>query len=201
MSVWAASSLREPREGGMALADIWRKTLIYFGIAEEEEDDYYEEDTLAPHEELEQSYQERPNVKRIDRGGKTGRRRPSSTDFDDIFAGEEDRGSGGNKAIRPVPSPSQKPSVEVHLIVPKSFNDAQLVADKFKKDVPVIINLQSSEKELSKRLIDFTSGLTYALDGGMQRVADRVFLLTPNSVEVSAEQKQELMEKGFFNQY
>src|SRR5660398_249601 len=54
----------------MALADIWRKTLIYFGIAEEEEDDYYEEDTLAPHEELEQSYQERPNVKRIDRGGK-----------------------------------------------------------------------------------------------------------------------------------
>src|SRR5680860_1456674 len=152
-------------------------------------------------EEVEQSYKERPNVKRIDRGGKTGRRRPSSTDFDDIFAGEEDRGSGGNKAIRPVPSPSQKPSVEVHLIVPKSFNDAQLVADKFKKDVPVIINLQSSEKELSKRLIDFTSGLTYALEGGMQRVADRVFLLTPNSVEVSAEQKQELMEKGFFNQY
>lgn len=186
----------------MALADIWRKTLIYFGIAEEEDDYYDEEETLAPQDELEQSYQNRPSVKRVDRGGRGERRRSSSSaDFDDIFGGDEGRQADNTRVIRPVPSPSEKPSVEVHLIIPKSFNDAQLVADKFKADVPVIINLQSSEKELSKRLIDFTSGLTYALDGGMQRVADRVFLLTPKSVEVSAEQKQELMEKGFFNQY
>ena len=85
--------------------------------------------------------------------------------------------------------------------MPKNFNDAQQVADKFKVDVPVILNLQGSETELAKRLIDFCSGLTYAMDGGMQRVADKIFLLTPRNVEVSAEEKARLIEKGFFNQF
>ena len=65
----------------------------------------------------------------------------------------------------------------------------------------MILNLQQSETELAKRLIDFASGLTYALDGGMQRVADKVFLLTPRNVEVSAEERQRMVERGFFNQY
>ena len=90
--------------------------------------------------------------------------------------------------------------VRVHLVVPKSFNDAQDVADKFKDSIPVIVNLQGSDADLSKRLIDFASGLTYALDGGMQRIADKVFLLTPRNVEVSAEERAALIEKGFFNQ-
>ena len=90
--------------------------------------------------------------------------------------------------------------VRVHLVIPKSFNDAQDVADKFKDSIPVILNLQGSDNDLSKRLIDFASGLTYALDGGMQRIADKVFLLTPRNVEVSAEEKARLIEKGFFNQ-
>jgi cell division inhibitor SepF len=90
--------------------------------------------------------------------------------------------------------------VRVHLVIPKSFNDAQDVADKFKDSIPVILNLQGSDSDLSKRLIDFASGLTYALDGGMQRIADKVFLLTPRNVEVSAEERARLIEKGFFNQ-
>jgi cell division inhibitor SepF len=92
-------------------------------------------------------------------------------------------------------------SVRVHLVLPRSFNDAQQIADRFKQGMPVILNLQSADAELSKRLIDFTSGLTYALNGGMQRVADKVFLLTPRNVEVSAEQRAQLLERGgFFNQ-
>ena len=90
--------------------------------------------------------------------------------------------------------------VRVHLVIPKSFNDAQQVADRFKDDVPVILNLQGVETDLSKRLIDFASGLTYALDGGMQRIADKVFMLTPRNVEISAEERARLIEKGFFNQ-
>ena len=90
--------------------------------------------------------------------------------------------------------------VRVHLVVPKNFNDAQQIADKFKDSIPVILNLQGADQELSKRLIDFTSGLTYALDGGMQRVADKVFLLTPRNVQVSAEERARLIERGFFNQ-
>jgi cell division inhibitor SepF len=89
----------------------------------------------------------------------------------------------------------------VHLVLPRSFNDAQQIADKFKDSVPVILNLQSADNELSKRLIDFASGLTYALNGSMQRVADKVFLLTPRNVEVSAEERARMLDKGgFFNQ-
>ena len=86
-------------------------------------------------------------------------------------------------------------------MLPRSFNDAQQIADKFKDSVPVILNLQSADNELSKRLIDFASGLTYALNGSMQRVADKVFLLTPRNVEVSAEERARMLDKGgFFNQ-
>lgn len=183
----------------MALGDVWHKTLVYFGIAEE--DDLYDEETLAPQEELEQSYRERPSVKRVERETRSSSRRRSSGDFDDIYAQDEAFRSQRTAVIRPVPTPVEAPSVKVHLVVPKNFNDAQLIADKYKADVPVILNLQGSETDLSKRLIDFASGLTYALDGGMQRVADKVFLLTPKNVEVSAEERQRLMEKGFFNQF
>ena len=85
-------------------------------------------------------------------------------------------------------------------MTPHSFNDAQEVADKFKQETPVILNLQTTDAELAKRLIDFASGLTYALEGGMQKIAEKTFRLTPRNVEVSAEERARLVEKGFFNQ-
>jgi len=173
----------------MGLGESWHKMMVYFGIAEE--DEYDEDETIAPHEELERSYQERPNVRKLSRSAR------GHTDYDDIFADDSDHAA---RVVRPLQSPRQQ-RVEVHLVVPRNFNDAQQIADKFKADVPVIINLQGADVELSKRLIDFGSGLTYALDGGMQKVADKVFLLTPRNVEVSAEEKQRLIEKGFFNQF
>jgi cell division inhibitor SepF len=176
----------------MAVGDLWHRTLVYFGMADEPEDYDEEFDEAAErrssaHEDLERSYRERPNVRRL------GPRR-RDPDFDDIFADESRR-----PVMRPVESRPQP--AEVHLVVPKSFNDAQQIADKFKGTIPVILNLQSAETDLAKRLIDFSSGLTYALDGGMQRVADKVFMLTPRNVEVSAEERARLLEKGFFNQY
>ena len=112
------------------------------------------------------------------------------------------RSVGSLTAAAPSTAPRQANGrdVRVHLVIPKSFNDAQDVADKFKDAIPVILNLQRSDTDLSKRLIDFASGLTYALDGGMQRIADKVFLLTPRNVEVSAEERARLIEKGFFNE-
>jgi cell division inhibitor SepF len=186
----------------MGLGDSWHKVAVYFGIADDDED-YDEDETLAPHEELERSYQERPNVRKLDSTSSSRGR----TDYDDIFADEPRRSSGARgtapssqQVVRSI-GPTRPARVEVHLVIPKNFNDAQQVADKFKVDVPVIINLQSSDTELSKRLIDFCSGLTYALDGGMQRVGEKIFLLTPRNVEVSAEERARLIEKGFFNQF
>jgi cell division inhibitor SepF len=189
----------------MAGGGLWHKTLVYFGLADEDDD--YEEETLNTRPDIEPSYGERPYVKKIDRN--TSRRR-SSSDFDDIFSDDTYRGGqssqrGGGATprggtVRPLPSLVEQAPTRVHLVMPKNFNDAQVIADKFKSDIPVILNLQSSETELAKRLIDFASGLTYALDGGMQRVADKVFMLTPKNVEVSAEERQKMLEKGFFNQ-
>jgi cell division inhibitor SepF len=180
----------------MGFADVWNRTLVYFGIAEEDED--WDEDGYVTNEELERSYSERPNVRRL-----SPRRRRG--EFDD-WTDPDEAGHGARTAVlrprpRPVEAAPQQPSVRVHLVVPRSFNDAQQIADKFKEGTPVILNLQGSDPDLSKRLIDFTSGLSYALDGGMQRVADKVFLLTPRNVEVSAEERARLLERGgFFNQ-
>jgi len=178
----------------MGFADVWNRTLVYFGIAEEED---WDEDGVATQEELERTYGERPNVRRL-----SPRRR--EREYDDwTDPGEEPEPPRRSSAQRPrgleaVPSSA---AVRVHLVIPRSFNDAQQIADRFKDSVPVILNLQGSDAELSKRLIDFASGLTYALDGGMQRVADKVFLLTPRNVEVSAEERARLLERGgFFNQ-
>jgi cell division inhibitor SepF len=175
----------------MALRDTWHRTLVYFGLAEEE-DGYREELEPQPEAELEDRYRERPNVRRL-------QQRRRRDEIDDIFADEAPRSSRETRVLRPVQN-GGRAGVQVHLVIPKSFNDAQQVADQFKDDVPVILNLQSSDTDLSKRLIDFASGLTYALDGGMQRIADKVFLLTPRNVEVSAEERARLIEKGFFNQ-
>ncbi|HXB65833.1 MAG TPA: cell division protein SepF [Solirubrobacteraceae bacterium] len=185
----------------MAFRDSWHRALVYFGLAEEYHEEY-EDDT--PHEAaLEDRYRERPNVRRL-------RRRRD--DFDEIFSDEEPperaagragaRGGGGGGPTTVLRSVGTRTNgdVRVHLVIPKSFNDAQQVADRFKDSIPVILNLQGTETDLAKRLIDFASGLTYALDGGMQRIADKVFMLTPRNVEISAEERARLIEKGFFNQ-
>ena len=88
-----------------------------------------------------------------------------------------------------------------HLVQPTSFNDAQEVGDKFKDGFSVLMNLSSTDAELTRRLIDFASGLAYGLNGAMQPVADRVFLMTPAGVQVSAEERRRFLEeRGFFNQ-
>lgn len=171
----------------MAFRDSWHRALVYFGLAEEYHEGYDED--APPEAELEDRYRERPNVRRL-----SARRRRD--EFDEIFAEDEPRGRP-TTVLRPV---GHNGDVRVHLVVPKSFNDAQQVADKFKDSIPVILNLQGTEIDLSKRLIDFASGLTYALEGGMQRIADKVFMLTPHNVEISAEERARLIEKGFFNQ-
>ncbi|MDX6522309.1 MAG: cell division inhibitor SepF [Gaiellales bacterium] len=181
----------------MSVRDMWHRTQVYFGIKEEDwDDEYFDDDGSAAHEDLESRYNERPNVRRLNP------RRRAGVEFDEIFSDEPQSGRGRGRG-RPtqIQNGGQRHAAQVELIVPKSFNDAQKVADKLKADVPVIINLQTADSDLAKRLIDFSSGLTYALDGSMQRVADRVFLLTPAHVKVSAEDKASLMERGFFNQY
>lgn len=196
----------------MAIRDTWRRALEYFGLVEGdyiEEGEYDEGDTgsemaldstaAAPREAV----------------GSSSRRRGRDEDIDDIFGDDEPpRRRGRIRSVddtaeeEPQPRRGRRRSsagngggvASMHVVTPRSFNDAQQVADEFKRSKPVIINLQSTDRELSKRLIDFSSGMTYALGGGMQRISQGIFLLTPENVEVSAEEKARLLEGGFFNQ-
>ena len=183
----------------MSFSDVWNRTLVYFGIAEDEE---WDADGLETQEELDREYRSRStrqNVRRLPRRREPDGWTDESGSLEAAPAAVASSSRGSSRATRLRSADTGKASV--HLVLPRSFNDAQQIADKFKDSVPVILNLQSADNELSKRLIDFASGLTYALDGGMQRVADKVFLLTPRNVEVSAEERARMLDKGgFFNQ-
>lgn len=104
--------------------------------------------------------------------------------------------SGPKSGVRTITRPTAKP----HVIAPRSFRgDAPEVGDRFKAKQPVIVNLQGVERELSRRLVDFASGLCYGLGGQMEKVAQDVFLLTPADVEVSAEERERLSERGLYD--
>ena len=87
--------------------------------------------------------------------------------------------------------------VKPQLIAPQSFGDAKELADRFKDATPVIMNLQGIERDLARRLIDFASGICYALDGSMEKVASQVFLLTPASVEVSDDERERMASRAY----
>lgn len=177
----------------MAFRDRFQQALVYFGLAEERVDRY---DTYA--EQDGGDAYAAPEPRR--RAAPSSRRR--ADEYEEIFADEGASPVRETAVLRAMPEPGYPGGgdVRVHLVLPKSFNDAQQMADRYKDGTPVILNLQGVESDLSRRLIDFGSGLTYALDGGMQRIADKVFMLTPRNVELSAEQRAQLLEKGFYNQ-
>ena len=135
----------------MGFADLWSRTLVYFGIAEE--DDYWDEDGYATNEELERTYSDRPNVRRLPR-----RRRQEYEEWSDSSetaprpAAVADEAAPPESTPTPVPQRPRRleaapsPSSRVHLVVPRSFNDAQQIADKFKEGIPVILNLQTTDQ-------------------------------------------------------
>ena len=103
---------------------------------------------------------------------------------------------------RPATSPSvristpESSNARVHIVAPARFADAVEIANRLMGNQPVIVNMQSADRDLQRRMIDFCSGATYALSGGMERVADEVFLLTPSNVKVSDEERQRLADHG-----
>lgn len=106
----------------------------------------------------------------------------------------ERSGATAMTPVRPVASS------KVHLTEPTTFNDVEEVGERFRAGVPVIMNLAGASETVAKRLLDFASGLIFGLDGRIERVGDRVFLLTPTGTDVSTEERRRLSERGFFNQ-
>lgn len=164
----------------MGAREYWDRMLVYFGITDEPEDEGEPRSARSGSRRAE-GYADEWEQEGAARS-RAPRRQPARA------RPAEGRGHGGGA------------SAGVGVVRPRTFNDAQTIADQFKRGVPVIVNLQQTEFDLAKRLIDFASGLTYGLDGSMQPIADKVFLLTPPNVEVSAEERAAMLESGFFNQ-
>jgi len=182
-----------------------KKTMVYLGLLDDEYDEYDDLEDRAP------------------RGFSAATRvsaQPTEMDRPDEY-------SGGMSRIKTIPRESAMPSpnrpqpltaaprpsavravpvetaignassARVHVVAPARFGDAKEIADRLKDNRPVIVNLQVADRDLQRRMIDFCSGVTYALSGEMEKVADQVFLLAPTNVKVSDEERQRLVERGF----
>lgn len=209
------------------MASMWRKAMLYLGLGPDDEYDDFDvtgEQSVAPHSgparasgrrsgsgTVQRDPEPSGSVRTLapgrhdDRNG-NGHGRTGGEDLTgDVSPGREHaatrRGSDGDRTGRGrggvLRSRAAGATTKPFVVGPTSFNDAQDVADKFKVNVPVILNLQGVDRDLSRRIIDFASGLCYGLGGQMERVANQVYLLTPNDVEVSLEERRRLRERGY----
>ncbi len=98
------------------------------------------------------------------------------------------------------PSPAVAPMSRITTLHPRTYNEARVVGENFRDGVPVIMNLSEMDDTDAKRLVDFAAGLVFSVRGTIERVTNKVFLLSPPNVTVGAEEKQRIAEGGFFNQ-
>lgn len=103
----------------------------------------------------------------------------------------------GRRGTQVVSIHTQK-QMRVVVMEPASFEESQNIADQLKNHRPVIVNLENADKNLAKRVVDFISGTTYALNGNMQKVGNGIFLFVPNNVDISGEMRDDLKDKGIF---
>lgn len=155
---------------------VWKKTLLYLGLVEEDEMD-------GQMDLVDETPQRAPSTIR-----KITREELSSVH----------QVPAARAATQAPPAP--RALGQIHKVSPAAYDDAKEIGDKLKSSVPVIMNLQGVEDDTFKRLTAFASGLAYGLGGDVQRLGPRMYLITPANVEVSAEDRQRL-KRGLFNEF
>lgn len=185
---------------------LWKRTMDYLGLGPDDAyDDYDDVDEYderpqrssrasdraarAAHDEPEapvRTVQTRPSFPSRDFDASNRHPLPPPAEEPTVNVRGSQRPSSGGGNGRPSGSSSAVTlaSGEPHTVRPRRFDQAQEVADKFKDGLPVIMNLESADRDLSRRLIDFASGLCYGLDGSMEKVATGVYLLKPPAIRV-----------------
>lgn len=167
------------------MAGVWRKTMKYLGLVDDDEFEAIERDG----QDLDDRMLGRPRVEEspLRRFGRGDHGATPMTESPEAI-------------IRTIPK-TQPSAGAIHRAEPKRFNEARELGERFKDRVPVIMNLQGTEDSIARRLVDFASGLVFAQNGKIELVAQRVYLLTPADVEVSAEERERIKEGGFYNQF
>jgi cell division inhibitor SepF len=171
------------------MAGVFRKTMVYLGLVESGDEEY--DDLLD--DEVEPTGQ----VRRLSADEPVPVRR---------YPAESRTESRGALAVetrtRPVEQArvEEPPAYRITTFVPSKYNDAKEIGEHFRQATPVIMNLTEMDDDSAKRLVDFAAGLTFGLHGSLEKVTNKVFLLSPSNVTVSAEDKARIREGGFFNQ-
>ena len=158
------------------MAGVWKKVGTYLGLVEDEELDDYEEPMEAA-------------------AGGSIRPRPARVRSAEVVS------DGPDAVVRTMPSARAPALASIHRAEPKRFNDVRDIGERFKQGVAVIMNLQGTEDAVARRIVDFASGLVFGLEGSIETVASRVYLMTPANLEVSAEDRERLADGSFFNQF
>lgn len=195
------------------MSNAFKKAMIYLGLGPDEEYDAFDEYAPNPNgEEVLATASSRPAMRAVVEPAATVAAAPRPSATVRPIPVEHPEPSGSVRAVPSEASPAAakprtdrvepaalvnaneiQPAVRIvdarpaspHAISPTTFNDAQSIGDRFKSGQAVIVNLQGADRDLRRRLVDFASGLCYALGGKMDRVADQVYLLTPADVEIS----------------
>ncbi|MGN6242172.1 MAG: cell division protein SepF [Motilibacteraceae bacterium] len=191
------------------MAGAMRKMAVYLGLVEE--DDRYDEYGEYDDYEDEHGYDE-PERTRDGHDGREshGATRAGAHGGGHAVAAREER-TRTIAAVRDEPRPAERrPSVvqptpmgsldRITTIHPRAYNDAKTIGETFRGGIPVIMNLTDMDDQDAKRLVDFAAGLVFGLRGSIERVTNKVFLLSPANVSVTAEDKARMAESGFFNQ-
>jgi cell division inhibitor SepF len=191
------------------MAGALRNAMVYLGLAE---DDRYAEDTeveqTRPRTEStrevrtesrhDSRHDVRPEVRHDSRPDVTVERRPAPA------AATAQVTPIRKQVAHVVPQTSTASSaVELHRITtihPRTYNEAKTIGESFREGVPVIMNLTDMDDSDAKRLVDFSAGLVFGLHGAIERVTNKVFLLSPANVEVASQEEERPTERTFFNQ-
>jgi cell division inhibitor SepF len=202
------------------MAGMMRRAAVYLGLTDEQRfederyyDDYEDEYETEPAEPAAVSEQ----VHREPESGSGGALVVAQNDRRNIAApsnvtvmpdrsersSRADRAERGGPVMYSVPtdrSADREASYRITTLHPRTYNEARTIGEHFREGVPVIMNLTEMEDADAKRLVDFAAGLIFGLRGNMERVTQKVFLLSPANVDVTAEDKARIAEGGFFNQ-
>ena len=176
------------------MSSLFSKALVYLGLVDEDqievEADHHE---AGPASAVEDQRKVRPLTppegRRVEPPPATSRTAASSL-------------SMGTSNVRPAPHSSSmraiKPNPQTNILVVEEFGDAKILADWIRDRIPVVMDLRRTDSELMRRVVDFSSGLIYALDGRMRKVGESLVLITPDGAELGMDEKRRLQALGAY---
>jgi cell division inhibitor SepF len=192
------------------MAGMLRKSMVYLGLVDDEDEEYddrYDERDEDDHDRRPRR-DERVPVRAAERPADRHLREPVRSParaaaparrVDRTAAYDRVEDYDDEADVRRVGAPVTE-SYRITTLQPRTYNEARTIGEHFRDGVPVIINLTEMDDSDAKRLVDFCAGLIFGLHGSIERVTNKVFLLSPSNVEVSEADKARIAEGGFFNQ-